>query len=76
MHPELAFTSRVVLEFVNKVQNIEHQKGYHLYVDKFYTNLDLAGRRKISFYCDPCPRKPGLHPSKCFAICHTVKKYC
>jgi hypothetical protein len=22
-----------------------------------------------------CPRKPGLHPTKCFAIYHTMKKY-
>jgi hypothetical protein len=30
-------------------------------------NLDLAGLREMSFYCDTFPRKPGLYP-KCFAI--------
>jgi hypothetical protein len=41
MHPEL-FTSRIVVELISKVQNVTHEKGYHLYTDKFYTNLDLA----------------------------------
>jgi hypothetical protein len=27
-----------------------------------------GGRRETSLYCDTCPRKPGLHPNKCFAI--------
>jgi hypothetical protein len=43
MHPELAFTSRIVLKLINKVQNVEHEKGHHIYIDRFYTNLDLAG---------------------------------
>jgi hypothetical protein len=34
-----------------------------------------GGRREMSFSCDMCSRKPGLHPDKCFAIYHTVKKY-
>lgn len=69
MHPELTFTGRIVLELMSKAQNITHVKGYHLYTDKFYTNLDLACRRE-TFYCDTCPRKPGHHPNKHLAICH------
>jgi hypothetical protein len=42
MHPELIFTSRIILELISKVQNVTHEKGYHLYTDRFYTNLDLA----------------------------------
>jgi hypothetical protein len=42
MHPELTFTSRIVLELIRKVQNATHEKGYHLYTDRSYTNLDLA----------------------------------
>jgi hypothetical protein len=39
-------------------------------------NRNLKGdRRETSFYCDICPRKPGLHPNKCFAMYHAVKKY-
>jgi hypothetical protein len=67
MHPKLTFTSRIVLELMSKAQNITHGRGYHLYTDKFYTNLDLAGRRE-TFYCDICPRKPGLHPNEHLAI--------
>jgi hypothetical protein len=70
MHPELTFTSRIVLELMSKAQNITHEKVYHPYTDRFYTNLHLAGRRE-TFYCDTCPRKPGLHCNKCFAIYHS-----
>jgi hypothetical protein len=35
-----------------------------------------GGRREMSFCCDTCPRKLGLHPNKCFAIYYTLKKYC
>jgi hypothetical protein len=42
MHPELTFTSIIVLEFISKVQNITYEKGYHLYTGRFYINLDLA----------------------------------
>jgi hypothetical protein len=35
-----------------------------------------GGRRETSFYCNTCPRKPDLHPNKCFAIYHAVKKCC
>jgi hypothetical protein len=34
-----------------------------------------GGRRETSFYCDTCPRKPGFHPNKCFAMYHTMNKY-
>jgi hypothetical protein len=42
MHPELKFTSIIILEIISKVQNVTHEKGYHLFTDRFYTNLDLA----------------------------------
>lgn len=42
IHPELTFTSRIVLQLINKVQSVTNEKGYHLYTDRFYTNLDLA----------------------------------
>jgi hypothetical protein len=42
MHLELIFTSRIVLELASKAQNTTPDKGYHLYSDRFYTNLDLA----------------------------------
>jgi hypothetical protein len=71
MHPEQTFTTRIVLELISKVQNITHEKGYHLYTDR----LDLAYRRGMQFYCDTCPRKTGLNPNKYFAIYRTVNKY-
>jgi hypothetical protein len=70
MHPELTITIRTILEPMSKTQNITNGKGYHLYTDKFYTNLDLAGRAETLFYCDTCPKKPGLHPNKRLAIYH------
>jgi hypothetical protein len=51
MHPELTFTSRIILELISKVQNVTHEKGYHLYTDRFYINLDLAQellKRKVN----------------------------
>jgi hypothetical protein len=34
-----------------------------------YSNKEgKGGRRKTSFYCHACPRKPGLHPNKYFVI--------
>jgi hypothetical protein len=73
MHPELTFTSRIAVELISKIQNIRHEQIYHLCTERFYNNLDLAGMREMSFYCDTFPRKPGFHP-KCFAIYHRVKK--
>jgi hypothetical protein len=52
IHPELTFTSRIILELISKVQNVIHEKGYHLYTDRFYTNLDLVRellKRKVHF---------------------------
>lgn len=34
-----------------------------------------GGRKETSFYCDTCPRKPGLHPNGCFDRYHTKKDY-
>jgi hypothetical protein len=42
VHPELTFTSRIVLELISKVKIVTYEKGYHLYIDRFCTNLDLA----------------------------------
>jgi hypothetical protein len=47
MLSELTFTSRIVREAISKVQSVTHEKGYHLYTDRFNTNLlDLAGRKE------------------------------
>jgi hypothetical protein len=38
------------------------------------SNRKMKGaKREKSVNCDMCPRKPGLHHNKCFAMCHTVK---
>jgi hypothetical protein len=42
MYQKLTFSSRIVLELLSKFPNITHEKGYHLYTDRFYTYLDLA----------------------------------
>lgn len=34
-----------------------------------------GGRKETIFYCDTCPRKPGLHPNNCFDKYHTQKIY-
>jgi len=34
-----------------------------------------GGRRQTVYICKTCTRKPGLHPSRCFEIYHTVKDY-
>jgi hypothetical protein len=44
MHPELIFTSKIVLDIISKAQNVTHVKGYHLCTDRCHTNLDVAGR--------------------------------
>jgi hypothetical protein len=42
MHPEPTYTSRFVVELLGNIQNIRHEKRYHLYADRFYTNVNLA----------------------------------
>jgi hypothetical protein len=73
MHPVLTFTSRISLELINKIQNITHEKRYNLYTERFYANLDLAGMREMSFYCDTFPKKAGLYP-KCSAIRYVANR--
>jgi hypothetical protein len=72
MHPELTFTSRIVLELISKVQNVTHEKGYHLYTDRFYTNLDLARelmKRKVHL-TGTVQQNRKVCPNKC------RKKHC
>lgn len=64
-NPELTFT-KIVLELLEKVQNVTHEKWYHLYTDRYYINMDL-GRQllKQKFICqelyykteNTCPHK-------------------
>ncbi|XP_011135111.1 piggyBac transposable element-derived protein 4 isoform X2 [Harpegnathos saltator] len=32
-------------------------------------------RKRTSYFCDTCERKPGLHPGNCFKRYHTLKSY-
>lgn len=34
-----------------------------------------GGRRKTIYYCDTCPRKPGLHIGMCFEQYHTLSDF-
>ena len=34
-----------------------------------------GGRKETVYYCDTCPRKPGLHPKECFRVYHTKQQY-
>jgi hypothetical protein len=34
-----------------------------------------GGRTETTFYCDMCPRKPGLHTNECFVTYHRAMKY-
>lgn len=40
------------------------------------SNRKIKGqRRETAYFCETCPRKPGLHPGVCFKKFHTMKKY-
>jgi len=34
-----------------------------------------GGRRTTVYYCKTCSRKPGLYPTKCFELYHSVVDY-
>lgn len=34
-----------------------------------------GGRKTTVYYCKTCSRKPGLHPTKCFELYHSVVDY-
>jgi hypothetical protein len=60
-----------------KLHLIQAHDGNVTYDCAVCSNREVkGGRAETSFYRDMCPRKPGLHFNKCFAIYHTAKKYC
>ena len=41
-HPEQAFTTRIILQLIDNVVGVTKAKGYHVFTDRLYTNIDLA----------------------------------
>lgn len=58
------------IHIINKMPNNKHKDC------AVCSNRSVKGGRKETvFWCETCPRNPGLHPENCFKLYHTQKNY-